>query len=361
MFFITPRTRYITPWYSLINQGSITSSGLCVTVIIQNARNELSEYHLVVAHHTAALMLPALASLLVKYCWTKQPLPRTTTIASIVCLGLNLALLGVVNLNRQEICFFNDTVSSVGIIQRCNLMYIKTCVATSHVYNKLAHTHTYFYKLRSLYPSSTPSTYHNWMHSTGTHIRCVTTFAMFAIFSGKGLNCSLHYRDGMSTRLSCRNIYSHTRETHRRPSLDIGEFTYFNPASKKTLERTHCFYVLSSNGKGSCCFSRRQISKSDDSESGILLADEPQETKSLRYEEFIEDVDSLLRFIAVESISPNVSFSQGGTLLHVLAEKELPTLCTFVLTQTLFVQKYISNHGHNVANSSDSHVSNSVK
>ena len=88
------------------------ASALCMTALIQNARHNLSDYHRIVAHHSAFIMIPAICSMVVK-CIHIRKCPQNLTIASsILCICFNFALAGTVISHLSDYCIFNGVVAS---------------------------------------------------------------------------------------------------------------------------------------------------------------------------------------------------------------------------------------------------------
>ena len=80
--------------------------------MIQFVRGALSDYHLSTAHHTAIIMLPAIFSMIVK-CLSLQTFPPRITIGlSILCICLNVGLMGIQISTLNQSCFFGGSIDS---------------------------------------------------------------------------------------------------------------------------------------------------------------------------------------------------------------------------------------------------------
>jgi len=78
----------------------------------QFVRGELSDYHRTTAHHIAVVMLPAIFSMIVKCLYLQTSPLRITIGASIVCICLNIGLLGIQIARLNQSCFFGGIVAS---------------------------------------------------------------------------------------------------------------------------------------------------------------------------------------------------------------------------------------------------------
>lgn len=67
------------PFYTFINTACLTVSAMGLTALIQKARNEISSYHLALAHHITLTMLPVIMGVAAQLPWIRQ---RQSTIDS---------------------------------------------------------------------------------------------------------------------------------------------------------------------------------------------------------------------------------------------------------------------------------------
>ena len=80
--------------------------------MVQYARGALSDYHRTTAHHTVIIMLPAIFSMVVKCLRLRTVPPRITIAVSVLCVCLNVGLLGIQIANLGQSCLFGGKIET---------------------------------------------------------------------------------------------------------------------------------------------------------------------------------------------------------------------------------------------------------